>query len=121
MFTSTKFATAAEKAAFARHFVRFLAQDMPAGQFTKPFYQRLAMTFSPIAHFNQFGFYEHFFADLRGKVCFLEQTLGHWPVGDPTWTFVDVERELQMRVHAARAAAALPGPTARRPPDLRRP
>ena len=41
MLTSTKFATAAEKAAFARHFVRFLAQGMPAGQFTKPFYQRL--------------------------------------------------------------------------------
>ena len=38
MFDPTKFATAAEKAAFARHFGRFLSQDMPAGQFTKPFY-----------------------------------------------------------------------------------
>ncbi len=101
MFTPTKFATAAEKAAFARHFVWLLSQDMPASQFTRLFHQRLSMTFSHIAHFNQFGFYEHFFADLRGKVRFLEQTLGHWPVGDPTWTFVDVERELQMRVHAA--------------------
>ena len=96
-------------------------QDMPASQFTKPFYQRPRMTFAHIAHFNQFGFYEHFFADLRGKVRFLEQTLGHWPVGDPTWTFVDVERELQMRDPRRRAAAALPGPTPRRPPDLRRP
>ena len=108
MFTPTKFTTAAEKAAFARHFVRLLSQDMPAGQFTKPFHQRLSMTFSHIAHFNQYQVFEHFFADLRGKVRFLEQTLGHWPVGDPTWTFVDVERELPPLYRARRNAASEP-------------
>ncbi|MFZ1427565.1 MAG: hypothetical protein WAS21_12405 [Geminicoccaceae bacterium] len=102
MFTPTRFATAAEKADFARHFVRFLAEGMPSAQFTKKFYNRLSSTFGHIAHFSQLGFYEHFFADLAGKVRFLEQTLEWWPVGDPAWTFRDVERELQERIHAAR-------------------
>lgn len=101
MFTPTRFATAAEKADFARYFVRFLAEGMPSAQFTKKFYNRLSTTFGHIAHVSQLGFYEHFFADLPGKLRFLEQTLGRWPVGDPAWTFRDVEHKLQERIHAA--------------------
>ena len=102
MFTPTRFTTAAEKADFARHFVRFLAEGMPSARFTKKFYNRLSTTFGHIAHFSQLGFYEYFFADVAGKLRFLEQTLGWWPVGDPAWTFRDVEHELQKRIHAAR-------------------
>jgi hypothetical protein len=97
-FTPTKWEGEDKKAAFARHFIKFLQWDFSRKQFTKAFYQRLSATFGHIAHFNVGGFYEEFFSTTEGKVRFLRQTLAHPCYGDPAWTHSDVERALQQWV-----------------------
>ena len=94
-FTPTKWDTADKKAAFARQFIKFVQSDFARSKFPKAFYQRLSMTFSHIAHFNQHGFFETFFTTTENKVRFLRMTLAHPCYGDPAWTYSDVERALQ--------------------------
>ena len=99
MFTATAHSTTADKAKFANHFVRFVESDFKPTLFYGWFYTRLSMTFGHIAHYNCRGFYETFFADLAGKVRFLEITAGvkgyDMICGAPTHTYSDVERELR--------------------------
>lgn len=94
-FTPTQWDTADTKAAFAKHFIKFVQSDFAQIKFPKTFYQRLSMTFGHIAHYNQHGFFETFFTTTEGKVRFLRQTLAHPCWGDPAWTYSDVERALQ--------------------------
>jgi hypothetical protein len=94
-FTPTRWDTAQAKRWFAKQFVRFVQSDFAARHFTKRFYHRLSMTFGHIAHYNQGGFWEHFFTTTADKVRFLEQTHEHPCGGDPAWTYSDVERELK--------------------------
>ena len=51
-----------------------------------------------IAHFSRHGFLEHCFRSPDDRRRFLIDTMGWWPVGDPAWTFVDVEITLQLRI-----------------------
>ena len=111
-FTPTKFTDAEAKARFAQHFARFLAQDMPEPLFTQAFYQRLSNTFGHIAHCSRYGFLEHYFRTHTGKRRFLEDTMGWRPVGDPAWSFVDVEIALQQRIPSS-GLLALYGITSR--------
>jgi len=50
-FTATKFSTAADKAEFGNHFLRFIESEWAQPLFTKDFYQRLSMCFGHIAHY----------------------------------------------------------------------
>lgn len=112
LFTLTKFADAEAKSRFAQHFTRFLAQDMPEHLFTQAFYQRLSNTFGHIAHCSRYGFLDHYFRTPGDRRRFLEDTMGWRPVGDPAWTFVDVEIALQHRIQSS-GLLALYGITAR--------
>lgn len=103
-FTPTEFHSAADKAKFANHFVRFVESDFKATLFPKWFYRELSMTFGHIAHYNQGGFYGTFFNDLRGRLEFLAITAGEVGLyaesgmgicGDPTFTYSDVEKVLR--------------------------
>jgi hypothetical protein len=94
-FSPTTWEPSKKKSQFAKTFIRFAEADFPRRQFTKSFYHRLALTFGHIAHYDVFGFYDHFFTSTAGKVRFLRQTL-QWPCyGDPAFTYSDVERALQ--------------------------
>lgn len=97
-FTATRFADAEAKARFAQHFTRFLAHDMAEPLFTQAFYQRLSNTFGHIAHYSRHGFLDHYFRTPGDRRRFLIDTMGWRPVGDPAWTFVDVEITLQQRI-----------------------
>lgn len=97
-FVATQWDTAEQKARFANHFMRFLDSIFKESLFQKWFYTRLSRTFGHIAHFDQEGFYHTFFTSLKGRVDFLEQTLGYSCCGDPTYTYSDVERGLQKAV-----------------------
>ena len=99
-FVPTQFSTAADKAAFANALCRFVAADFREALFTNRFYQRLSLCFGHIAHGNREGFAAVFFHDLRGKVAFLEETLGHPCYGDPAFTYSDVERAVIARLRA---------------------
>ena len=99
-FTPTKFASGQEKAKFANALTRFIASDFPLSGFTRKLYGRLSCSFGHIAHYSRAGFYEHFFEDLQSKVTFLEETLQSPPIGDPAYSFSDVERLVQKRLRA---------------------
>jgi hypothetical protein len=98
-FTPTKWERVERKVSFARQFIRFVESDFSKRQFPHAFYVRLALTFGHIAHYNQGGFFDHFFSSTEGKVRFLQQTLQHPCCGDPTFTYCDVERAVQSWLH----------------------
>lgn len=97
-FTATKHSSAADKAAFANQFIRFIEKGYARSAFTKPFYQRLSMTFGHIAHYNREGFYATFFTTEADKLTFIMQTLQHPCYGDPAYTYSDVEQVIQQEV-----------------------
>jgi len=97
-FPPTKFSTAAEKAGFGNHFLRFIESELAQALFTKDFYHRLSMCFGHIAHVDRSTFYETWFTCDHDRLRFLEKTL-KWPCwGDPEYTFSDVERAIQQEV-----------------------
>lgn len=97
-FTPTKLSTAADKAEFGNHFLRFIEFEWAQTLFTKDFYHRLSMCFGNIAHCDRVTFYETWFTSDRDRLRFLEKTL-KWPCwGDPEFTFCDVERAIQQEV-----------------------
>ena len=99
-FTATKFDTAADKAWFANALCRFIETDFQQTFWKRRLYSRLADCFGHIAHHDSHGFWLEFFADLRGKVAFLEEALSHPCYGQPDHTYCDVERAIQARLHA---------------------
>lgn len=97
-FVPTRFSTAADKAEFGNHFLRFLDSDCAQTLFTKQFYHRLSMCFGHIAHYDRATFWETWFATDRDRLHFLQKTLA-WPCwGGPEYTFSDVERAIQQEV-----------------------
>jgi hypothetical protein len=94
-FTATQWEPPEHKAEFARRFICFVESDFDWRQFTDEFYRRLSMTFGHIAHYDRSGFYDTFFTSTQDKIRFLRQTAGHTCVGDPAYTYSDVERALQ--------------------------
>lgn len=98
-FTPTKWETAADKAAFANWLARFLAAGSPRALLSKQRYQRLSTLGGFCAEYNRDGFYTTHFATPESRVAFLnhlQQCMpnGCWGVGDPAWTYSDVERAI---------------------------
>lgn len=100
-FTATKFQSSAEKAKFANHLLRFIGAGFPEAAFKKPFYNRLSMCFSHIAHYDRNGFWGHFFTSTDSRIDFLDHTLRGGGYGDPAWTCCDVELAVRKRVREA--------------------
>jgi hypothetical protein len=97
-FKATKFDTAEVKAKFGNHLLRFIAEEYPPHLWTKVFYNRLSMTFSNIAHYNQLGFWETWFETTADQIEFL-QNIAKYPCwGDPEFTYSDVEKVIRARV-----------------------
>lgn len=94
-FTATQHATIKDKELFFEQFKKFVKSDYAFNKFPKWFYTRLLMCFGHIAHYNQLGFYDHFFATLYGKIDFIQHCC-HEGVGDPAYTFADVERQIRL-------------------------
>lgn len=93
-FTPTRHDSAADKAKFANHFVRFVESGFKETLFPKWFYTRLSATFGHIAHFNQQGFYDAQFGTTRKRLNFLRQTVDAGGWGSPAFTYSDVEKAL---------------------------
>jgi len=105
-FTATKWEGPEVKAGFANDLCRFMAADFKDSLFTKRLYRRLALSFGHIALYDRETFHDHFFRDLRGKEAFLEQIV-KWPAcGQPEYTYCDVERAVQARLHECNLLAA---------------
>ena len=94
-YTATKWETALTKEKFEKQFKKFVSGGFKLRDFPRWFYQRLSTCFGHIAHYNQGQFYETFFTTPEDQQMFVDQTLQYVSVGDPAWTYSDVERELQ--------------------------
>jgi hypothetical protein len=97
-FVPTEFSTAEDKADFGNTFLHFIEAEWKHTLFTKNFYSRLSMCFGHIAHYNQRGFYETWFASEADRLRFLRHTID-WPCWrSPEFTFCDVERAIKREV-----------------------
>jgi hypothetical protein len=95
-FVATEFSSVEDKEKFALQFKTFVSRGYTKDEFPKWFYTRLSMTFGHIAHYDQLGFYLHFFGNgVRGILEFVQHCLSWSCHGEPTFTFSDVERHLQ--------------------------
>lgn len=94
-FVPTEWDSAAEKAAFANWFVRFVEGGFKETVFYKKRYTRLSMMFGHIAHYNRAGFYSVWFETPDAQHLFLARVVGRTIYGDPAYTYSDVERVLQ--------------------------
>lgn len=94
-FTPTKWHTVADKEKFTRHYIAFVQARCPLQKFHEWFYERLMHLFSHIAHYNRVGFYETWCDMPEKRFAFLRRHLEYEWVGDPAWTWSDVERTLQ--------------------------
>lgn len=92
-FTPTKFATAADKAKFANALRRFVLGGFQPRQWTKSLYQRLALCFEHIAHYDQQGFWQEWFETSTDRLRWIEYILQRPCYGDPAYTWSDMERE----------------------------
>ncbi len=97
-FTATRFDSAEVKAVFGNHFLHFVHSEFNRSLFRKPFYNRLSMCFSHIAHNDLAGFYGVWFADDESCLNFLYHTLRFPCYGDPAYTYSDVEREIRRHI-----------------------
>ncbi|HZQ09846.1 MAG TPA: hypothetical protein VFD70_24930 [Anaerolineae bacterium] len=95
-FTPTKWSSAANKHKFALHYISFIQARCPFEKFHEWFYTRLSQMFMHIAHYNRHGFYEVWCDTPEKRLALLRHHLRYPSVGDPVWTWSDVERELQI-------------------------
>jgi hypothetical protein len=95
-FTPTKWATAEEKAKIANKLTRFILGGFRQGSFAKAMYQRLSNMFGHIAHYDINGFYTTWFTDIKACRDWAEHIIGSWlsGIGDPQFTWSDVERSM---------------------------
>ena len=94
-FTSTQWATAQQKAQWATDMAAWVMRSFPQMGFTTGLYERLRNTFGHSAHFHRAGFYDVWFADIHRQLRWLEHAArggAYGPVGDPKFTWSDVER-----------------------------
>ncbi len=93
-FIATEHNTAADKARFANHFVKFVEGNMKKELFPQWFYKRLSMMFGHIAHYDRDTFYNKWFATMDRRLSFMANIMVSPKYGQPEYTWVDVEKAL---------------------------
>ena len=95
LFTPTRWSTCEDKARFAGQLMAFIENGCDEKQFTSSLYSRLSQMFGFIAHTDRGGFIATYFDTPQSKAVFIDHILAHTPVGDPAWTWSDVEHVIQ--------------------------
>jgi hypothetical protein len=98
-FTATQWNTADDKAKMANKLTKFILNGFQQVSFTRKMYTRLSTMFGHIAEYNIQGFYTVWFEDDAACLKWVENAMRGgvlgFIVGDPAWTWSDVERALQ--------------------------
>ena len=98
-FTPTKWNTAEEKARMTNKLTKFILNGFQEKSFTKEMYKRLSTMFGHIAEYDIKGFYAVWFKDDAACLRWAENVIRGgvlgFVVGDPAWTWSDVEKTLQ--------------------------
>ena len=99
-FTATKWNTAEDKARMASKITKFILNGFQQPAFTKELYKRLSTMFGHIAEYDIHGFYHVWFEDDAACLKWAENAMKGGVlglvVGDPAWTWSDVEKALQV-------------------------
>ena len=98
-FTATKWNTAEDKARMANRLTKFILNGFQQAAFSKEMYKRLSTMFGHIAEYDIRGFYQVWFKDdvacLRWAENAMRGGVLGFIVGDPAWTWSDVEKAIQ--------------------------
>ena len=98
-FTATKWNTAEDKARIANKLTKFILNGFQQSSFTKDLYKRLSTMFGHIAEYDIHGFYSVWFDDDAACLKWAENAMRGgvlgFVVGDPAWTWSDVEKAIQ--------------------------
>jgi len=98
-FSATQWTTAEDKAKMANKLTKFILNGFQQGSFTKDMYKRLSSMFGHIAEYNIHGFYTVWFEDDAACLKWAENAMRGgvlgFVVGDPAWTWSDVEKAIQ--------------------------
>jgi len=98
-FTATKWNTAEDKARMANKITKFVLNGFQQPAFTKEIYKRFSTMFGHIAEYDIHGFYNVWFKDDAACLKWAENAMKGgvlgFVVGDPAWTWSDVEIALQ--------------------------
>ena len=100
-FTATKWATAEEKAKALNGLIRFIEAGFLEQRFTKAIYDALSQhLLGHCAEYDRRGFYRSWFATPGKRLGWLKYAVSgglhgsSYGLGDPAWTWSDVETEL---------------------------
>ena len=98
-FTATKWNTAEDKARMANKLTKFILNGFQQSSFTKDMYKRLSTMFGHIAEYDIHRFYSVWFEDDVARLKWAENVMRGgvlgFVVGDPAWTWSDVEKAIQ--------------------------
>ena len=98
-FSATKWNTAKDKAEMANRITKFILNGFQRASFTKEMYKRLSCMFGHIAEYDINGFYTTWFEDDLACLRWVENVVRGGVlgliVGDPAWTWSDVEKAIQ--------------------------
>lgn len=98
-FTATQWNSADDKARMANKLTKFILNGFQQASFTKEMYKRLSTMFGHIAEYNIHGFYSVWFKDDTACLKWAENAMRGgvlgYVVGDPVWTWSDVEKAIQ--------------------------
>jgi hypothetical protein len=99
-FTATHWDSAQDKAKWANAMALWAKRGFPRNGWRKGLYGPLTHMYGHIAHFNQDGFYEVWFADIHCRLRWLQYAArgGAFAggAGDPAYTWSDVEQALRV-------------------------
>lgn len=104
-FEPTEHYTAADKTKFANWLADFILSGFPQSKFYQWAYQRLSNCFGHIAHYNQGGFFTTWFDTPDDCQRWLDHVRNYTPLGQPSYTYVDVEREIKSWLSCPEVAA----------------
>lgn len=93
-FTATQWNTADQKKKWFVVFKHFIEGGCQERHFTKPLYNRLSNMFGHIAHYDKDGFFAAWFSTAQKRYGFVNYTIQYRPVGDPAYTWCDVEKSI---------------------------
>ncbi|MEN3177704.1 hypothetical protein ABDK75_17220 [Gluconobacter sp. OJA] len=92
--TATQWSSPQDKAKLANAILAFVAKGLPEEGFSKALYQRVSQMWGFIACFNRNGFAGRYFSSTQGRLAFLDQIIARGGIGDPAWTWSDVESRI---------------------------
>lgn len=106
-FVPTKWDSAKNKEQFLEMLQTFVYNGFAKEDFTPALYRRLHQMFGHEAHFDRDGFYADWFSSPEKQLRWIQHVLKHTPMGDPAFTWTDVERAFQEWLEGAPAKKRL--------------